>query len=97
MFSSQAQEINTLLRLESFDSKGIKKEINGHCVNMSFVKLKNNYGVIIFPEKFLDDVNELKVFLKQESRTEPFVVTLSVDQMLLAKTKRLAGFPFFCD
>lgn len=94
-FSGLAQEINSTVKIESIDSKGIKKEINGQCVNMSFVKLKNNYNVIIIPKEFLNDVKELKVFLKQESRTEPFVVSLSIDQIFLAKTKKLAGFPFF--
>ena len=94
-FSGIAQEINSALHLESIDSNGMKKEIKGQCVHMSFVSLKNNYVIVIVPLEFLADATELKVFLKQESKTEDFVVALSIDQIYLAKSKKLAAFPFF--
>ncbi|HNP33378.1 MAG TPA: hypothetical protein PKN96_08800 [Flavobacterium sp.] len=94
-FSVQSQEINSTVHLESINSKGVKKEIKAQCVHMSFVHLNNSYAIVIVPIEFIVDASELRVFLKQESKTEDFVFTLSTDQKYLAKSGKLAAFPFF--
>ena len=90
-----AQYPNSTLHIESIDYSGAKKEIDAKCFLLSFVKLKTTYATIIIPKVFLDGSKEIKVFLNQEQKSEPLIITISIDDKYVMKSKNLVAIPYF--
>jgi hypothetical protein len=90
-----AQQKNTFLYLEAINSKGVIKEIYAPAINAGFPKLANSYSLIVMPVEVVADAVQIKVYLNQEAKKEPYIVVLDTNKIDLVKTKKLAGFPFF--
>ncbi len=90
-----AQYPNSTLHIESVDYNGLKKETDGKCFILSFVKFKTTYATIIIPKEFIGDSKEVKVFLNQEQKAEPLIITISLDDKYLMKSKNLIAIPYF--
>lgn len=89
-----AQEKKPKVHLETIDSKNIKREIDANCFVLSFLKSNSNFAVILFDKNLLSDAREIKVYLNQQQKNEPLVITIPIDVQNVVQSGKLVGIPY---
>lgn len=94
VFSATAQEKKPNVHLEVTNSNNVKKEFDAKCFVMNFVVSNRNFAVILFEKGLIADANEIKVFLNQQQKTEPVVITIAITDQNVVQSAKLAGIPY---
>ena len=93
-FSINAQGTEVKYHIQSIDNSGLKKDGEGICFVLSLVKEKTLYAVLLLNKELIIDSKEIKIFLNQEQKKEPLIITISTDNINLIKSEKLVAIPF---
>ncbi|MGC4039861.1 MAG: hypothetical protein QM710_03455 [Flavobacterium sp.] len=89
-----AQGKSGMVHLETTDYKGVKKEFDAKCFVVTVIKANSTFATVLFDKALIPDSKEIKVYLGQQGKAEPAIITIPVNGENVVQSAKLAGIPY---